>query len=955
MRALLAGTLALLGVSEVAAAARAANDEKRLGKDDLEFARALSARGYPDLAGEILAAYQRTKGGSSEDALGAMVIQLELEEAQAYREPDVAQRAKRLAKLVEERESFVKDHSGTLAADDVLNGLPDLYRGVGELIAAAVQQENIDSTQKQELRAAGEAMFDRAVRAIKKQREELQQRRESLDSPEPDPDLERQYMIASYNLGRTHYFHGLLLGPESDVRGIILQQALDVFSEFAIDYGDQLLAYEGYIYDGLCHKELGEVEKAVESFDAAIALRDLDWERRPDGRIDMPPETADVVSSAVLQKMLLLSETGDQAGAAAVGQDFLDTTPDALEALKGLAVLAQQAEAYKSLGDDKALEATARLLVEADPRGPGGELGRELLRGGAKAALGAADTLKLAETAVARRELERGVALCQEVMISARGTSDEQNLGARAGLFLGVALVQMGRLHDAVVAWDGSSQRYGKGKDGPECLWRTVTGFLELQEQERRAYYKNLARERMDALVKRYPESPYASQAAIFEGKQLEAEQQYARAAEKYESVAPSSPTYEEALYRAGNAWFRVAQDALKKGSSAEAKQAVAKSEELLKRAGPALEAAAARTLDLSAQDRMRALSFGVRISLANLYLLSGVDRAADVGPLFDGVETQFPDDAAKISTARNLRLKALQSQGKVDDAIALLDRLVREDPDAAGVGSGAAALAQVLDTRAAALRAKDPRSAEAETMARKAASYYVLSVRGQLEGAEAIRVDELEQIANRLFALAMQFGRVPDDVASFVDSSSAVPSRDQLEQAARIYEAVLPLTPSYRTLISLARVLGFLGRWQEAAAHYSELFSQQRFADTATKTIDQTALRAKPELLSAYLEWGVCEREAAKQESDSERLARLNRSSAILETLANSTARDSKMWWQSKYYLIRTLIDLGNYKVADTALSSLERTTEDFDGGKYGLNEKFRALKQELSGKIFR
>ncbi len=950
MQSLLAGMLAAFG-GTAASGAPAWNDEKRLGKDDLEFARALSARGYPDLAAEILAAYQRTKGGTSEDALSAAVIQLELQEAQAHREPDQAARAELLAKLVEEREAFVKEHAGTIAADEVLNGLPDLYRGVGELIAAALQKEEGDASAKQELRAAGEAMFDRAVRAIKKQREELSERRQKQDPLEPDPDLERQYMIASYNLGRTHYFHGLLLGPESDVKPIILQQALDVFSEFAIDYGDQLLCYEGYIYDGLCNKELGELEKALESFDAAIALRDF-YDRRPDGLVDMPPESADVISSAVLQKMLLLSEQGDHAGAAAVAEDFLAATPDALETLKGLAVLAQQAEAYKSLGDDKALEATAGKLLEADPRGAGGELGRELLRGGAKTTLGASDTLKLAETAVARRELERGVALCQEVMILARGTSEEHNLGARAGLFLGVALVQMGRLPDAVVAWDGSAQRYAQGKDGPECLWRTVTGYLELQSQERRAYYKKLARERMDALVKRYPDSPYASKAAIFEGRQLEAEGEFARAAETYERVAPGTASYEEALYRAGNAWFRLAQEAFKKGRAAEAKQAVAKSEGLLQKARPALEAAAAKTLDLSSQERLRELSFSSRVSLANLYLLPGVDRAGDVAALFDGLEAEFPEDGAKLSAARNLRLKALQAQGKVDQAIALLDALVREDPDAPGVGSGAAALAQVLDARGAALHAKDPRSAEADTLWRKAASYYILAVRGQLEGAEAIRVDELEQIANRLFALALQFGRVPQDVESFVDSSTSSPERNQLEQAVRIYEAVLPLTPSYRTLISLARAQGFLGRWPEAAARYSELFDQQRLADAATKTIDQEALRAKPELLSAYLEWGVCEREAGVKEADSARIAR---ASAILETLANSTAKGTKMWWQSKYYLLRTMIDSGKYDVADKSLRSLERNFEDFDRGQYGLNDRFRELEQELSGKVFR
>jgi tetratricopeptide (TPR) repeat protein len=925
-----------------------ANDAKRLGKDDYEFARALNASGYDDLAQKILDALERKSGSGGEDALRANVIRFDLLQAQAERTQDPLKAAKLLGEVVTAKEAFVKDHAGTLAADEVLDGLPDLYRRVAELIAAAVSSGE-NTPEKEELRNSGRQMFDRAVSAVQSQIETLKARKLEQDPLSPNPDLERQYMIATYNYARTRYWQAVLLGPTSDLRQLVLESALKVLADFELDFSDQIICYEGYIYEGLCHKELQQPDKAIESFEASISLREMYAKQ---GNVyEMPPEAVDIVSSAVLQKMLIQAETGDHAGAAATANDFFASVPDPFHSLRGLAVLAQQAEAYKAQGDDKSVEEVANKLVKEDPHGPAGALGRELLQGGGGgSSLGASDTMKLAEAAADRGDLDRAVQLCQEVVGSARGEA-QHDLGSRAGLTLGAVLAKQKQMHEAVVAWDSAAQRFPKGKDAPECLWRAVNGFIELQE-EAPSYFKDAVRERMATLVKTYPQSSYASKAAIIEGAQLEAEKKFAEAAAIYERVTPGSAAYEEAMYRAGNAWSRMAQAAVKGGNSAEATQAVAQAEAKLKKAREDLEAAAGKTLDIAQQERLRGMAFGARVSLANLYLVEGVNRAADVPPLFERVESDFPDDQAKIATAGNFRLKAMLKLGKTDEAMRLLDNLIAKDPEGRGVGSGASTLAQALDARGAALRAKDSRSSEAVSLWRKAASYYVIGVRGQLEGSEAMRVEDLEMIANRLFALALVFGDVPDDVQSFVDNAGgARPDPNQLEQAVRIYEAVLPLTPSYRTRISLARALGFLGRWQDAASHYSELFAQQRFADLNSNTIDPDALRAKPELIFALLEWGVVERELGNRESDN---SRKNRAASIFGTLVANTTPGTDLWWKSKFYQIQALSDRGDYETADVAVRQIERDYPDFDGGKLRLEEKFRALQQELKGKVF-
>ncbi len=926
----------------------ASGDEKILAKDDLEFARALSRHGYPDLAEEVLGAIERQAQKEPDEGLSASVLRLDLQEVAAYREPDPIKRIDLLAEVADQKEQFVETRSGTPAAEDVLNRLPDLYRVIGEQTAAVLQQDG-SSPDTEQLRERGSKMFERAVDALKARRESLSERLQKEDPERPDPELELQTMIASYNLARTHYFHALLAREGSWAKTDRLESALAVLLDLQLDFADQLLCYEGFIYEGLCHKELGQSDQAVASFDLAIRLRET-YERDPKGVYLMSNEAADIVSSAVLQKILLLVEKGDHAASVAIADDFFATTPGALDTLKGLAILAQQAEASRSLGDRRRLEEAAQKLIDIDPHGPAGERGRELLGEGGAFALSAADTLELAETSAGRGELERAVALGQQVLILARGTGEEADLGARTGLLLGALFAQRGWLHEAAVAWDASADTYAKGKDAPECLWRAVNCYLTLQSREQRPFYGERARTRMTELAQRYADHPYASMARIIEGQQLEAEQDFARAAEVFESVAPGTAGYEEALYRAGNAWSRHARKLHQDGETSAASEATAKAEDLLKKSQTALEAALARTLDTTAQERLRSFAFNGRVSLANLYLLEGVDRPADALALFEGMEKTFPGEAA-VSTALSLRFRALQALGKVDEAMALLDAEIRANPNAAWIGSSAAALAQSLDKRATELVEGSSESAEADRFWRKAAGYYILAIRGQLEGKEAVRIEEMEAVANRLFVFALHFSGVPKDVDSFVDWSGTRADIDLLEQAARAYEAVLPLTPSYRTLINLARTLGFLGRWSDAAAYYAQLFERERFADTTTKTIDQEALRAKPELVFAYLEWGVCEREAGVKEADA---TRLSRASAIFETLVLGTAAGTKLWWQSKYYQLRTLVDRGEYEIADVALRSLERNWPEFDADQHGLRERFGALQRQLENKVF-
>jgi tetratricopeptide (TPR) repeat protein len=939
---------ALLALTPAAAGQKEIPPEAVLGKDDAAFARELSRNGFPDLAELVRSAMGRGGGGGS---LEAAVLALDIEQDQAYREGDPMRRIELLEGLVKSREDFVRANGGTPEAASVIDGQIDLYRSIGEAITQIVQA-NAPETNVKELTDRGTKTFEKAEGALREALDALNAARKELRQQDPEGTdfaraeaLEVERMLTRYNLARTIYFHSLLHPEGSFERGHFANKSQDLWLDFQLDYHDQLLCFEGFIYQGLSFKSIGDADSASESFDEAIKLRATYEEKR--GVYDMEPAAKDIVSSAVLQKMLLLSGSGQHAEAAAVADDFFASSVEGWNALKGLAILSELAEIHKQLGDQKKLMETAKRLVELDPYGPGGQRGRELLGEGGGASLGASEVMKLAEASIGR-DPDKAIQLFQQSAALAMGTAEQDDIGSRAGLMIGAVFAQRNAMFEATVAWDTAAERYPKGKDAPECLWRAINSYLALQAQDKRPLWKALAQERMNDLLKTYPDNSFASRAGLIEGAQAEAEGNYARAAEIYERIPKGSAAYEEALYKAGSAWSQEARKAFAERRASDGKAAAQKSETLLKSAREALNEAASKTLETSAQDRFRMLAYYARIALANLYLIDDLGRANEVAELFRGLDAELAADPVKASMAEDLRFRALEKQGKLSDAIGLLDAQLKRDPSAAWVVGAARKLAPGLDARGTELLAKDPRSVEGEAAWRKAAEYYRMAIIGQLEGREAVSIETLESVADRLFLFGLHAEGVPDKVESFVEWPKQLRG-ELIKLAARAYTAVLPLTASYRTVIKHARTQGFLGNWSEAATQYADLFARENFV--SSKKINQSVLGSKPELLFAFVEWGQCERQLGIEQNDTARLAR---ASDIFEALVGGTVKGSKLWWQSEYNLIQVMVDRGQYELADVSLDSLALNYQDYDGGEYGLKERFVELAASVEKRVF-
>src|SRR5262249_55260649 len=109
---------------------------------------------------------------------------------------------------------------------------------------------------------------------------------------------------------------------------------------------------------------------------------------------------------------------------------------------------------------------------------------------------------------------------------------------------------------------------------------------------------------------------------------------------------------------------------------------------------------------------------------------------------------------------------------------------------------------------------------------------------------------------------------------------------------------------------------------------------------------------REHPDLVPAYVEWGMAEEMTGRVSGEKERLSR---AADIFERAlaANNLDAGSELWWRAKVLQVQTMVDRGQYDSADIVLRDLERTTQDYDQNKYGAKTKLLDLKAQVAKRL--
>jgi hypothetical protein len=147
---------------------------------------------------------------------------------------------------------------------------------------------------------------------------------------------------------------------------------------------------------------------------------------------------------------------------------------------------------------------------------------------------------------------------------------------------------------------------------------------------------------------------------------------------------------------------------------------------------------------------------------------------------------------------------------------------------------------------------------------------------------------------------------------------------------------------------VLLGRAQGFQSDWAKAAETYAAIFQGEPMVGENRK-LKSALIKIKPELLYAWVEYGWVERNDGVKRRDTDAIKHaLN----VFEATCRSLDSSREEWWYSKYGQIQCLYDLGNYDQADIAIRDLKRSSEDYDGNKYGLRDKLKALEEDLKNK---
>ncbi len=922
-----------------------------LGQENVEFARALFVAGYPDLADGVCRVIESESPAGLGD-LQVQALRFELRLAAAEDEQDLVKRKELIQAILTDAGAFIEANSRARAASMVREMLPEAYLQLGETLTA-LQDRETDPTKIAQIREEGRSSYTQAEDSL---RERIERFKERLTSQGSLTDYETgQYQQAWYNLGRTFYFHALL-HPQGDPEGNkLLKDARDTFLLFGLEYSNLLSNYEGYIYQGLCSERLKEPKSALEEYEYAISLRDF-YEPTAEGVFEVSPQEADVISGATMRKVKLLTELGKPRDAIAAAEDFFATIPEPLQTSSGAAVLLARAQAEIKAGDIVKAAETAQELMSFDSSGPWSQRARELLAQLPVQGLPPDKILRVAETASARGESSRALDLCRLAREMNAAGANSADIGAECFFLTGNIYRRQGRLHEATVAFDCAAELYPASQKAGDALWRAVNTYIDLHGLEKRRFYSRRYEERMQSLATKYPDHPFASNAELIIGRGLEAQQDYAAAAVAYDKIAPGSPSYEEAVSRAARARLSLALSQ-SKDKKAEAQATFREAEAGFHKALDLLAKAREDTLDAEIRQRLASLSFSAYSDLASLHLESGTPEA--VPPLLEEMEklgAELGNDPERLTGMWSLRIRTLQALGRTDEAVTLFESLLQRSPDAPGISVVAGNLARALDQAGVDLLAADPASEQAAEYWRKAAYYYVVSIKRQLDESEALNDIQIAEVAQRLYVMGLHFNAVPEGMDTFVDWQGTPKDTSLWEEAVRIYQTLSSIKPTYLSEIELARTQALLGRVKEAAGIYARLFDQNDMfdpADPAKERFDPTLVEKRPELRSAYLEWGVAERLTGIAENDA---GRLERATAIFERVqsAKNTNETMRLWWQAKYYLIRVLMDRGRYPEADIALKSMRRTTSRENLAKFGFEEKFSELEKELKTKVF-
>jgi tetratricopeptide (TPR) repeat protein len=921
-------------------------------QDEAELARVLAQRGWFDLAEELC---ERIEKGPSRAVAG--FIRAEIRLGQADRETEFEGAARALGDAATLFKRFIDVNPGHPLALEARTSVGWVQARKGRLAVDAAGLEG-DPIKQADLRKQAAQSYLEAATFLRETIEKL--RKEKGDRAQD------ALMDARLELPRILMDHARVGVADDATRKKMLAEAKALLVDFEFDYGDRPIAFEAMLEGGKCLTELGDYKQAESKLRATFALR----KRLAEAKI----KPNDYHNRIVYGAYVALAQSLARSGRLREAKSFVDQVLREDKTLEkewaGPALKLEKAEILFLMKDAPGALAIATDVINQDPNGRWGFVAKEKMKkwgeGGASVRFSPEQLMTAADHSMDREQFRDALRDLRRTIEACRTDAERQKFAASAYYKMGQCFQALRRNYEAAAAYEKVFRVFPKDVNAAKACYEAVRCFNaefalsgdKRDDDQKEAY--------LALLAANWPRDPAARNLKYVQAEKVEKTGDLKAAAELYRQVGEDAEAYESALVAQGYCYY--AHAARRYEKSPKDPQVLKEAKEELKLAEQALTKFLARVADPAKippqpeQQKARvALTQVANQQLAYVYMHEAVGKTREALAFLDKVARDIPADDERIARIWATQIQARLHLKQIDEAVKILDLMFERFPDVPAIARACKSVAIKLDEQTTELMKTKSNPARVNDNLKRISRYYAkwLNLAPALN--MRITMSDVLSVAEALYMIAKQLNGLDENVISFTDlKGRRVAERQYFLDAAFVHALLtegkvgrLPDRDRIVLMTRLARCYSFVAEdpedWGKAKDHYENIMKTYK-ALTPQGTLDPNVLRAHRELLGVYVEEGYVYHQLGK--SDPKLKFQLDNASTVFSNVLRVVQADSEPWWQAKYMVLRVLFDRGaesDVKLAGVGLENLERSNPMFDDNRFGMKDRFLALKKEI------
>jgi tetratricopeptide (TPR) repeat protein len=351
---------------------------------------------------------------------------------------------------------------------------------------------------------------------------------------------------------------------------------------------------------------------------------------------------------------------------------------------------------------------------------------------------------------------------------------------------------------------------------------------------------------------------------------------------------------------------------------------------------------------------------------LAYLYNHEAIGKAAEALAFLEKVAKDIPSDDDRMARIHLLQIQSQLVLQKNDEAVKTLelmyDRFEHTRETAQACKSVAIRLDEITSAELKKLAPGAPLPDAAKENLKKISRYYGKWLQGAMAYTMNVTVSDVMSVAETLYLTARRLNGLPDAAFSFMDLKKGmiVGWKNYFEDAEFVHGLLID---KFRTklvekdrltfMMRRARCLSFIADnadgWMRAKQAYEDISKEFKVVNEKG-VFNSGALIAQPLLVGTYLEQGAVYYELGRWNK-----IHFDNAIKVFSDITSVANPGGEPWWISRYMTLLAHFKRGKDKdimTAQIGIKMLQDNYPDFDGGKYGLKEKFLELKREIDGR---